>query len=71
MAEIEVCKQCGEPFEVTEMSAGGAPGNMEPESIDCHECGNSYERMSRGYFQTSKLTPAQRAEWEKSRAKKS
>jgi hypothetical protein len=68
MPNIEVCRECGKPYELTEMGEVG-PGNKMPEPINCPYCPYTYERMSRGFFQTSKLTPEQIADWEQGRAK--
>lgn len=62
--DIERCRnvECRRPFSVSEYQLG-MPGTKDRESISCPHCHHSYERMSNGFFQTSKLSEAAEKEF--------
>ena len=62
--DVEVCSECKKPYHVHEVELR-MPGTKDKEPIICPHCGDTYEKISNGFFKTSKLNEKQMEEYNK------
>ena len=59
---IEKCRECEEPFEVSEHNLA-MPGTKEKEPITCPYCGHTIQRTSNGWWNVRPLTDEQKRDF--------